>query len=528
MGLTVQDKALALDGSPLASKAVKASPTVLAPFVKRSDNVYRVGENTSFSVTTGADGLWTLTLPWPSETREGSHLQWQITLPDGTMLAGAVPDLVAGPLSLDTLTQTYGWGKVTTQVVQVVAIVGPVGPQGSPGGNAVATPVALGGVYVDQSPPLSAVPVALTTTSLAAPSSGGVTGVASLDSSAHVPLAQLSGIGAAQLAAASILGGAQGQLSLTAGIVSSQIASVDAARLTGGVVPDAQLPSTIARLTAYNVWTTATKSSTVEAPAQLFNPAALTLGANLAISRTYRFLGRSLGGAFTATKAVTLAIGGPPTSGGATITTGWALNIEAGALAMDAVPPTSANYGQISLGPGPWDGTTSGKFVGNSSGTYIAIDTGGEASDFLHFMEAGTTRVRMRGDHNQSSGTGNVLQLAPLIQQTGTAGYNGILLNVQENGTGSGSNAFLRIQKSSVDQFVISNSGDLTLFDGATIALGTGTGTKFGTSTSQKLGFWNAPPVIKGTVSGSRGSNAALASLLTLLASYGLLTDSSS
>lgn len=64
--------------------------------------------------------------------------------------------------------------------------------------------------------------------------------------------------------------------------------------------------------------------------------------------------------------------------------------------------------------------------------------------------------------------------------------------------------------------------------DGANMIFGTGTGVKFGTATGQKMGWWNATPVVKGTVTGSRGGNAALASLLTLLASYGLLTDSSS
>jgi len=41
------------------------------------------------------------------------------------------------------------------------------------------------------------------------------------------------------------------------------------------------------------------------------------------------------------------------------------------------------------------------------------------------------------------------------------------------------------------------------------------------------LGFGGTAPVAKPTVTGSRGANAALASLLTALASYGLLTDSS-
>jgi hypothetical protein len=49
-----------------------------------------------------------------------------------------------------------------------------------------------------------------------------------------------------------------------------------------------------------------------------------------------------------------------------------------------------------------------------------------------------------------------------------------------------------------------------------------------GTSRFQGVGFYNATPVaVKPTVTGSKGANAALASLLTALAAYGLVTDSS-
>lgn len=60
-------------------------------------------------------------------------------------------------------------------------------------------------------------------------------------------------------------------------------------------------------------------------------------------------------------------------------------------------------------------------------------------------------------------------------------------------------------------------------------ALGTGPAT-FGGSVKVvgNSGFNNTAPITKPTVTGSRAANAALASLLTALASYGLLTDSSS
>ena len=44
---------------------------------------------------------------------------------------------------------------------------------------------------------------------------------------------------------------------------------------------------------------------------------------------------------------------------------------------------------------------------------------------------------------------------------------------------------------------------------------------------SSTVGFNNVAPIAKLTVSGSRSANAALALLLTQLAAYGLITDSS-
>lgn len=46
------------------------------------------------------------------------------------------------------------------------------------------------------------------------------------------------------------------------------------------------------------------------------------------------------------------------------------------------------------------------------------------------------------------------------------------------------------------------------------------------TTNDSKLGFFNTPPVAKPTVTGAKGGNAALTSLLTKLANLGLITDS--
>jgi hypothetical protein len=68
----------------------------------------------------------------------------------------------------------------------------------------------------------------------------------------------------------------------------------------------------------------------------------------------------------------------------------------------------------------------------------------------------------------------------------------------------------------------------IRLPNGGDIDIQSTTGTKIGTGTSKKIGFWGATPVVKQTVTGSRGANAALASLITALATAGLVVDSSS
>lgn len=69
---------------------------------------------------------------------------------------------------------------------------------------------------------------------------------------------------------------------------------------------------------------------------------------------------------------------------------------------------------------------------------------------------------------------------------------------------------------------------NILMTDAKNIILTTTTGTKIGTATTQKLGFWNSAPIAQPTVTGSRGGNAALASLLTQLATMGLIVDGSS
>jgi hypothetical protein len=73
--------------------------------------------------------------------------------------------------------------------------------------------------------------------------------------------------------------------------------------------------------------------------------------------------------------------------------------------------------------------------------------------------------------------------------------------------------------------------GTLTMSDGVNIALGTTTGTKIGTATSQKIGFYNATPVVQGApVADATGgttidaeARAAINALISRIEAVGLI-----
>ena len=109
--------------------------------------------------------------------------------------------------------------------------------------------------------------------------------------------------------------------------------------------------------------------------------------------------------------------------------------------------------------------------------------------------------------------------------------------------------ALLHVRRWSIHQFLgtsINTAGSATIGTGLTVTSGGATITAAGVAISAgglavvggsatdtlkvtgNQGFYNTAPISKQTVSGSKASNAALASLITALAALGLVTDSTS
>jgi hypothetical protein len=66
--------------------------------------------------------------------------------------------------------------------------------------------------------------------------------------------------------------------------------------------------------------------------------------------------------------------------------------------------------------------------------------------------------------------------------------------------------------------------GDLALNDAKNFEVGSTTGTKIGTATTQKLGFWNATPVVQQVL--ATGGGATVDDVITLLQTLGLCRQS--
>jgi hypothetical protein len=198
---------------------------------------------------------------------------------------------------------------------------------------------------------------------------------------------------------------------------------------------------------------------------------------------TYAFVAGS-----TLTNAATVYIDGAPAAGtNATITSSWSLMI---------------NAGNINLGPG--NITQTGNFINP-----VNIVTTGQAALLLLNAPTGFVPI-IRFDINSSivndirAAGGGTLQLYDMansgvivLQYTGgtlAAGFFSFFDTLDATAIGTASvvmSGGLSVAKQ------LRVGGNLTMSDATNIAVNATTGTKIGTATTQKLGFWNATPVVQ-------------------------------
>lgn len=111
-----------------------------------------------------------------------------------------------------------------------------------------------------------------------------------------------------------------------------------------------------------------------------------------------------------------------------------------------------------------------------------------------------------------------------------TTGNFEAVIRTISGGTGSARGLILRTND--IDRITVAASGDITIADGLAVNVGSTSGTQFGTSSGQKIGFWGASPVIRpATVTAPAGGTtvdsecrASLSDLITKLKAIGLIS----
>ncbi len=138
---------------------------------------------------------------------------------------------------------------------------------------------------------------------------------------------------------------------------------------------------------------------------------------------------------------------------------------------------------------------TFGAGNGNMGGTLTVAGTIASTSGNVTVSGASMTtgRLNSSGTATTAVATGN----CSMWRSGGTIGTAGDMIFQVDLAPAAAAFVFRAGQTTPVTVFTLGAAGVMTYYDGATEVHGTSTGTKFGTATNQKMGFWNATPVIQ-------------------------------
>jgi hypothetical protein len=161
------------------------------------------------------------------------------------------------------------------------------------------------------------------------------------------------------------------------------------------------------------------------------------------------------------------------------------------------INPTGASTGLLTVG----------NITGFSGSRGVLIRPSSAGASIITTDTDGTTG-RFRIDNNGSFWVNGLVSFGTAIGTTVNAWGTGI--------RGFGNNVAARksliVQRSTgTEDFYVASNGEIGFFDGGVMVFGTVTGMKLGTATSQKIGFWNATPIVQpttGVAAATLASNA--------------------
>jgi hypothetical protein len=160
---------------------------------------------------------------------------------------------------------------------------------------------------------------------------------------------------------------------------------------------------------------------------------------------------------------------------------------------------SSTNFERGKLG---WErSTTEAVVTGSTAGTALTVTAVTSGALAVGQVISGTnvapgTRITALGTGTGGTGTYTISQTQTVASTTITAGVEAFRVGT-EKGADGGTARDMELQTDGTTRLTFGAAGGLTVTDANDIALGTTTGTKIGTATTQKLGFYNATPVVQ-------------------------------
>jgi len=171
--------------------------------------------------------------------------------------------------------------------------------------------------------------------------------------------------------------------------------------------------------------------------------------------------------------------------------------------------------------------------VGRESGKgQVLFNTGSTATDDSVILNGRTvfpnSNVAIRnGTTGQEFRVYNTHTSATNHERLRLAWASNVAILGTEKGSGGGTARALEFRTDNTTRLTIGSAGGFTLADAQDIAVGTTTGTKIGTATTQKIGFFNATPVVQqaavADATDAASTQARLNDLLARLRTLGLI-----
>lgn len=172
-------------------------------------------------------------------------------------------------------------------------------------------------------------------------------------------------------------------------------------------------------------------------------------------------------------------------------------------------------------------GWTGGAFYGTISGTTLTLTNTSAYGDFkigqrfagLGITDGTTITAQLSGALGAINSTYTISNSHTIATVTQFASYDDAFLLGTSKGSTGGTARPLALQTDDTARLTVGASGGFTIADANDIAVGTTTGTKIGTATTQKLGFFDKTPVVQPTaVADATDAATAITQLNALLA----------